>query len=162
LLILQQVSRLRLVVPVPEEDVGNIVRGIRVEFHVPSDPERTYLGNIARIAHALDEKTRTMPVELDVFNRDRSLSPGMYPIVKWPIRRARPALLVPKSSVVSTTERVFVIRDKNGHAEWVDVKKGAADGDLMEVLGDLQPGDMVVVRGTDEIRQGAELAGSKK
>ena len=58
-----------------------------------------------------------------------SLSPGMYPTVKWPVRRSTPALFVPKTSVVTTTERTFVIRDQNGRAEWVDVKKGAADGD---------------------------------
>ena len=137
LLVIQQISHLRLVVPVPEEDVGGIVRGGNVAFRVPAYPERTYSGTVARIAHALDQKTRTMPVELDVFNRDGSLSPGMYPHVNWPVRRSRPALFVPKTSVVTTTERTFVIRDQNGHAEWVDVNKGAADGDLVEVIGNL-------------------------
>ncbi len=108
---IQQVSHLRLVVAVPEEDVGGMARGAKVEFQVPAYPERTYSGTVARIAHALDQKTRTMPVELDVLNRDGSLSPGMYPAVKWPVRRARPALFVPKTSVVTTTERVFVIRE---------------------------------------------------
>jgi membrane fusion protein, multidrug efflux system len=57
--------------------------------------------------------------------------------------------------VVTTTERIFVIRNHNGHAEWVDVKKGAADGDFIEVMGNLRPGDMVVRRATDELRDGA-------
>ena len=82
-----------------------------------------------------------MAVELDVMNRDGSLAPGMYPAVKWPVRRSQPALFVPKTSVVTTTERTFVIRDASGHAEWVDVKKGAADGDLVEVIGNLKAGD---------------------
>jgi hypothetical protein len=50
-----------------------------------------------------------------------------------------------------------VIRDRNGRAEWVDVKKGAPDGDLVEVTGDLRPGDRVVRRATDEIRPGSEI-----
>jgi membrane fusion protein, multidrug efflux system len=157
LLIIQQVAHLRLVVAVPEEDVGGIAPGAKVEFQVPAYPQRTYSGTIARLAHALDQKTRTMPVELDVFNSDGSLSPGMYPAVKWPVRHSRPALFVPKTSVVTTTERVFVVREKNGHAEWVDVRKGAEDGDLVEVIGNLQPGDQVVRRATDEIRDGAAL-----
>ena len=90
----------------------------------PRYPERTYSGTVARIARALDQKTRTMAVELDVVNRDGSLAPGMYPTVKWPVRRSRPALFVPKTSVVTTTERTFVVRDRNGRAEWVDVRKG--------------------------------------
>ena len=161
LLVIQQISHLRLVVPVPEEDVGGTARGASIPFHVPAYPDRAYAGTVARFAHALDPKTRTMPVELDVPNRDGTLAPGMYPSVKWPVRREHPALFVPKTSVVTTTERTFVIRNRNGRAEWVGVKKGAADGDLIEVSGALAAGDKVVRRGTDELRDGMLLGGAK-
>lgn len=157
MLVIQDVAHLRLVVAVPEEDAGGIVRGARAEFHVPAYPERAYSGNVARIAHALDQKTRTMAVELDVFNRDGSLSPGMYPSVKWPVRRTHASLLVPKTSVVTTTERTFVIRNHDGRAEWVNVNKGFSDGDLIEVSGDLKAGEMVVRRANDEIRNGTAI-----
>jgi RND family efflux transporter MFP subunit len=157
LLVIQQVAHLRLTVAVPEQDVGGIVAGARVEFKVPAFPERTYAGTVAREAHSLDLKTRTMPVELDVLNHDGSLSPGMYPSVKWPIRRTRPSLEVPKTSVVTTAERTFVVRAREGKAEWVDVKKGAPDGDSIEVMGNLGAGEMVVRRATDEMRDGAPL-----
>src|SRR5678815_4106440 len=78
LLILQQVSRLRLVVAVPEENVGGIVRGTSVSFSVPAFPTRTFSGTVARIPPALDAKTRSMPVELDVINKEQTLAPGMY------------------------------------------------------------------------------------
>ena len=162
LLVIQQVSHLRLVVPVPEEDVSGIVNGASVPFQVPAWPERTYSGAIARISHTIDEKTRTMAVELDVLNRDGSLAPGMYATVKWPVRRSRPALLVPKTSVVTTTERTFVVRDRSGQAEWVDVRKGVAEGDLVEVIGSLKPGDRVVRRATDEIRDGTPILSGKQ
>jgi membrane fusion protein (multidrug efflux system) len=157
LLVLQQVSQLRLVVPVPEEDIGGLVTGANVPFQVPAWPERNFTGTIARISHALDPKTRTMAVELDVMNRDGTLAPGMYPAVKWPVRRSRASLFVPKTSVVVTTERTFVVRNQNGQAEWVDVKTGASDGVLVEVLGNLKPGDKIVRRATDEIRNGTPL-----
>ena len=157
LLVVQEVARLRLVVALPEEDVGGIVRGAKVEFHVPAYPERTYTGTVARVSHALDQKTRTMAVELDVLNRDGSLSPGMYPSVKWPVRQSHAGLSVPKTSVVTTTERTFVIRDRNGRAEWVDVKKCPPADDQIEVSGNLQAGDLVVRRATDEIREGDPL-----
>jgi RND family efflux transporter MFP subunit len=160
LLVIQQVSHLRIVVQVPEEDVLGITSGATVAFRVAADPERAYSGRIARISHALDQKTRTMAVELDVMNRDGSLAPGMYPTVKWPVHRSQPALFVPKTSVVITTERTFVIRNQGGRAEWVNVKKGVAEGDLVEVKGDLKPGDTVVRRATDEIREGSALPGS--
>src|SRR5579872_2168499 len=162
LLVIQQVSRLRVVVPVPEEYVGAIVRGASVEFSVPAYPRRVYSGKVARVAHSLDQKSRTMAVELDVINRDGTLAPGMYPTVKWPVRGQGANLWVPKTSVVTTTERTFVIRDNSGKAEWVDVKKGAAEGDLIEVFGTLKPGDMVVRRATDELREGNPIPSRAK
>ena len=158
LVVIQQVSHLRLVVAVPEEDLGGVVHGAQVPFRVPAFPDRIYTGAVARLAHALDPKTRTMPIELDVLNRDATLAPGMYPTVKWPIRTTRSALFVPKTSVVTTSERTFVIRAHDGKAEWVDVKKGAPDGDLIEVFGPLHPGDQLVRRASDEIRDGSPLA----
>jgi RND family efflux transporter MFP subunit len=157
LLVIQEVKRLRLVVAVPEENSGAIMRGARVGFHVPAYPGRDYYASVARVAHALDQTTRTMAVELDVFNRDGSLSPGMYPSVRWPVRAARPGLFVPESSVVTTTERTFVVRNENGRAEWVNVTKGASEGDLIQVFGNLQSGDKIVRRATDEIREGSRL-----
>lgn len=78
-----------------------------------------------------------------------------------PVRRDAASLLVPKTSVVTTTERVFVVRVKGGRADWVTVSRGSAEGDLVEVLGELQPGDDVVLRGTDEIRQGQIVTSHK-
>lgn len=157
LLQIDEISRLRLAVAVPEADVAGIVKGARVEFTVPAYPGRTFSGVVARPAYALDKKTRTMPVELDVVNAKRLLAPGMYPSVLWPVEQSKPSLLVPATSIVTTTERVFVIRNENGRAQWVDVRKGPKAGDLVEVAGDLRPGDEIVRRGTDEIRDGAEL-----
>ena len=157
LLKLQQVSHLRLVVPVPETYVGGIERGKSVQFHVPAHPGRTYTGTIARVPNALDPQNRTMMVELDVLNRDGSLAPGMYPTVDWPVSSSGDLLFVPATSVVTTTERTFVITSQNGRAHWVDVRKGPAAGDMISVRGTLTPGQFVVRRATDEIREGSVL-----
>lgn len=116
LLVLQQISHLRVTVAVPEENVGAMAKGAKVAFQVPAYPDRSFSGMIARPAQSLDSKTRTMAVELDVVNPDSALAPGMYATVKWPVHRAQSALFVPRTSVVTTTERTFVIRDKNGKA----------------------------------------------
>ena len=157
LLRLHQITRLRLVVAVPEALVGAMMRGARVPFNVPAYPGETFYGVLSLVAHDLDEKTRTMPVELDVRNPDLRLGPGMYPEVQWPVRRPQPSLLLPPTTIVTTTERTFVIRVTNGAAEWVNVSRGARVGDLVEVFGALKDGDSVVRRGTDEIRQGAKV-----
>jgi RND family efflux transporter MFP subunit len=157
LLRLHQVSRLRLVVAVPEALVGAIVKGARVAFTVPAYPGEQFFGNVSLIAHDLDPKTRSMAVELDVRNSDLRLGAGMYPEVHWPVKRSHASLLVPPTSIVTTTERTFVIRVNDGVAQWVNVGRGARVGDLVEVFGPLKDGDTIVRRGTDEIREGSKV-----
>lgn len=155
---IRQVSVLRLVVAVPEAEAGAIDRNEKVAFTVPAFPSETFTAVVQRIAQALDAKTRTMPVELDVDNAKRRLAPGMYAQVVWPSKRSQPSLFVPASAVATTTERSFVIRIRQGVAEWVDVKRGAAMGNLIEVFGNLEAGDQVATRGTDELREGTRVA----
>ncbi|HWO00405.1 MAG TPA: efflux RND transporter periplasmic adaptor subunit [Blastocatellia bacterium] len=154
---IRQISQLRLVVAVPETNVGGIAHGDRVNFSVPAFPGQTFIGEVQRISQSLDVRTRTMPVELDVPNSPTHLSPGMYAEVVWPVRRKESSLFVPPSAIATTTERVFVIRIRNGNTEWVDVKRGVTMGDLIEVFGLLEPGDEVAMRGTDELREGIQV-----
>ncbi len=154
---IQEITRLRLVVHVPEKAAGGIVMGDEVKFTVPAYPGETFTGTVSREAHALDPKMRTMPVELDVENADQRLTPGMFAEVLWEFRRAGPSLFVPASAVVTTTERKFVLRVREGVAEWVDVRVGQAVGNLVEVFGTLSAGDLVAQRGTDELRTGTKV-----
>ena len=150
----EKTNRLRLVVPVPEKYVSDLANGAKVEFSVPAFPNQTFTGNVARIAHSVDVKTRTMPVELDVNNAGGRLASGMFPEVLWPVHRSASTLFVPTSAVARTTEAVFVVRIRHGNAEWVSVHTGEMDGKLIEVFGDLREGDLVASRGTDELRDG--------
>ena len=154
---LEQVSRLRLTVPVPETYVGSIHRGAAVDFTVSAFPKQTFQGTVARPAHSLDMKTRSMLVELDVPNPKLQLAPGMFAEVRWPISRAEASLFVPTTAVVRMSERQFVIRVRNGVAEWVDVRRGEVSDGMIEVFGDLRDGDVVVRRGNDEIRPGTAI-----
>lgn len=158
---IETLSRLRVVVPVPETYAAGVPEGTKVEFTVPAFPNRIFSGTIARIAHSVDEKTRTMPVELEAANTKGELSPGTFSDVLWPMRRSYPTLFVPTSSVANTLERVFVVRIHEGKSEWVDVKTGAIVDKMTEVFGDLHEGDMVAVRGTDEIRPGTLVSGQQ-
>jgi RND family efflux transporter MFP subunit len=154
---LQQLSRLRLVAAIPEAYVSSIATGQSISFTVAAYPGETFAGTLARVARALDVKTRTMAVELDIANSDGRLAPGMFAELKWPAKRSAGSLLVPRTAVATTTERTFVVRVRNGVTDWVDVKRGATVDNLVEVLGDLQPGDEVAVRGTDELRVGTQV-----
>lgn len=157
LLRLAQVTRLRLVVAVPEAQVSSVERGRRVSFTTAAHAGVTFAGRIARDAGTLDPASRTMAVEADVANEDGRLAPGMYADVAWPGTPASSHLRVPATAVVRTTQRVFVIRVRDGKAEWVDVRILAREGDHMDVVGGVAVGDQIVRRGSDEVREGAWL-----
>src|SRR5687768_234419 len=122
-------------------------------------PRSTLFPYTTLFRSAVDVATRTMAVELDVANRDGRLAPGTFCQVRWPVRRPGPSLFVPSTSVGSTTGRTFVIRVRGGRTEWVDVRTGLTSGPLVEVFGDLQGGEEVAVRGTDELRPGTDVRG---
>ncbi|MGD0226151.1 MAG: efflux RND transporter periplasmic adaptor subunit [Terriglobia bacterium] len=155
---IQTLTRHRLVVPVPEYDAAGIPERAEVSFTVPSFPGRVFEAPIARVSGAVDVKTRTMPVELDVKDPKAELDPGAFCEVVWPVRRASATLFVPTTSVGSDLERTFVVRVRANRAEWVDVKTGVTSGNLIEVFGDLKEGDVVAVRGTDQLRPGTVLS----
>ena len=163
---IETLGRLRLVVPVPDASVADVPAGAQIKFTVPAYPTEVFQAPVARNSRAIDPKTRTMPVELEVANVGGKLTPGTYCQVQWPIRRSSPTHFVPPSAVSTNQERTFVIRlassgPNAGKAEWVDVKTGAnitsSAGPLVEVLGALNDGDLVVLRATDAIRSGSPV-----
>jgi len=151
---IQTLTRHRLVVPVPEYDAAGIPEGAEVPFTVPSFPGRSFQAPIARISNSVDVKTRTMPVELDVRDPRAELAPGTFCEVSWPVHRTYATLFVPATAVGNDLERSFVIEVRDSRAQWVDVKTGAASGNLIEVFGNLKDDDEVATRGNDQLRPG--------
>ena len=146
--------RLRLVAPVPEAQVGEMKVGTQVSFTVPAYPGQTFKAPIQRISREVAQTSRTMPVELDVLNRDGRLAPGSFASVSWPLERSYPTLFVPASAVTSDQQHTFVIRVEDGKAEWVTVQTGQTVNGEIEVFGDLKAADQVVKMATDAIHSG--------
>lgn len=150
-------KRLRLVVPVPEAQVGEMKEGQQVSFTVPAYPAQPFQAPIRRISHQVDDKTRTMPVELDAANTDGKLSSGSFAAVQWPVDRAYPTLFVPTSAVATDQQHTFVIRVRDSKAEWISVQTGLTVNGEIEVFGELKAGDAVVKNATDAIHSGDRL-----
>src|SRR5580698_4820833 len=105
-----QNNPLRLMLPVPEEDVAAIRNGQHVTVNVPA-LQRTFDGTITRFADRVDMSTRTMTAEVDVKNPQFTLIPGMYAEVKLGTAEAGNAIAVPPEAVdtASDSQRLFVV-----------------------------------------------------
>ena len=159
LLVLQQQNRLRLVVSIPEMYTAGLTDHNEVEFSVRSMPNQKFKAKVTRLAGALDSKLRAERLEMDVFNNDKKLLPGMYAEVNVTLPARDSNYVVPRSAVVTSTEKVFVIKiDDKHHAQWINIKRGLQTDENIEIFGaQLSTGDKIVLKATDEIRAGTPV-----
>jgi membrane fusion protein (multidrug efflux system) len=154
---LQDQNRLRLVVSIPENFTGSLSNKSEVKFTVKALPNEKFTAQVKRMAGALDEKLRAERLEMDVYNKKKNLLPHMFAEVNVPLPDGDSTFVVPKTAVVTSTEKVFVIKVVNNKAEWVNVKKGITSGDNAEIFGDIKPGDQLVKVASEEVRDGATV-----
>ena len=154
LLELQQISKLRLQVKVPETFATQLQDNQDVSFVVDALPGKTFTGKISRQANSLDDKYRSETFEIDVINSDNVLMPGMYAEVLLPLQGHSNACIVPQSAVVTSTERKYVIKVEDNKAVLVNVTTGNEDKGMIEIFGDVKSGDSVIEKANDEIKQG--------
>lgn len=158
---LQQQSKLRLVVSVPEAFTGYLKAGSSISFTVRAQPNEKFTAQVSRLAGALDNRLRSERVEMDVLNNNKKLLPGMVAEVNLPTPAKDSTFVIPKSALVNSTEKIFVIRVSNNKAEWVDVKPGREANGNVEVYGNLNINDTILKTATDEIRNGSEVKNTK-
>lgn len=154
---LQTQQKLRLVVSVPEAYTSYLNNKSEISFTVVSLPNQTFKAQIKRLAGALDQKFRSERIEMDVMNNDKKLLPGMVSEIIIPLPAQDSTLLVPTSAIVSSTEKVFVVKIANGKAHWVTVQKGRNSDTEAEVFGDLHVGDTIAASANEELRDGMQI-----
>jgi multidrug efflux pump subunit AcrA (membrane-fusion protein) len=157
LLVVENISTLRLRVPVPEYYTAAGMETSTIHFTVDAQPDVTYQAVLSRKAGALNLANRTETWEFLFKNSNNQLKSGMFANAVLNLGRKAPTFLVPASAVATSLEKHFVIRLKDGKAEWVDVRNGISVGDKLEIFGNLSENDTLLMRATDEIKAGTAL-----
>jgi membrane fusion protein, heavy metal efflux system len=141
-------SSLLLVANVREGASPLMKRGQLLEVHVPAYPGRTFRGKVNFVAPSLDPTTHRLQVQAEVENPDGALKPEMFADFSIITSDEEKAPAVPQDSVVYEGEyaRVWVARGDN-LLELRQVRTGRSNGDMVEVIGALEPGDTVVTNG---------------
>ena len=151
---LKEVERLRLQVDIPENLAGILKNKDTVSFYVSAFTGKKMVGFISRQSGNVNPQYRNERMEIDVPNLEGYLSPGMFAnVVVYPKGDSN-ALFVPKSAVVTSTERKYVLVMKEGKISKIDVTTGNTSTDKVEVFGQLQVGDKVITSANDEIKEG--------
>ncbi len=157
MLVLENNSKLRLRLPVPEAYIAATPENEKVGFTIDTYPGVYFDALLSRKAGALNLVNRTETWEFVYNNAEKKLKSGMFANCKISFKRSMPSYVVPSTAIVTNQEKRFVIRIVNSKAEWVDVRNGFAFNDTTEVFGNLVEGDTIVLRGTDEMKPGKQI-----
>jgi membrane fusion protein, multidrug efflux system len=145
---------LRIYAFVPQTFSSLIKDGDPATVTVVDYPNRKFTGTVTRHPEALDQVTRTMQVEVDLANQDRSLFPGMYANMKMTAHVTVANLTAPDDALIFRNDKVYLPVVRNNHLKLVEVTLGHDDGYTVEVNGDLRPGEQIAVNVGEAARDG--------
>src|SRR4051794_12742375 len=134
---------------VRESDAASVSVGQEISFNVLALPGRSLFARINYVATAIDPATRRLLVRATIDNKDRMLKPEMFANVTIYSPGDHPAVGVPKQALIYEADqvRVWVAHDDKS-IELRSIKPGLTNGDLVEVLGNLKPGEQIVTNGS--------------
>jgi len=154
---LQDNGLLRLQVPVPEVYTGAVLLNNTAELTTRSQPDKKFKAMLVRASGNIDNQSRSEVWEFAIPNTSGELKAGSYCDVKMRFYRSTPSMVVPTTAVVTTLEKRFVIKVANNTTQWIDVRPGFNMGDKQEIFGELHTGDTLVLKGSEELKEGTKV-----
>jgi membrane fusion protein, heavy metal efflux system len=151
-------STLWLTVHAFERDAVRIQQGVDASVHFPALPGQDFTGTVTVIGQQVERESRTVPIRIDVKNRNTLLRPGMSATATLPVgATGEPILTVPVASVQRVRNQwcVFLRKDSD-HFEIRRIGRGRDLAGDVEVLSGLRAGETIVVDGAFLLKAQAE------
>jgi cobalt-zinc-cadmium efflux system membrane fusion protein len=147
--VIGDLSTVWLIAFVRETDASRVSVGQEIAINVLALPGRTLTARINYVAAAIDPATRRLLVRATIDNKDGALKPEMFANVTIYSAGDHPALGVPKQALIYEGNQVRVwVAHEDKSIELRQIKTGLANGDLVEVEGNLKPGERIVTKGS--------------
>ena len=151
---LDDISSIKLDFNVPEVFLARLERGLTVTAHSAAWPDVTFEGEVSSVDTRVDPVSRTVMVRALLPNREGRLRPGMFLTVTL-LKEDVQALMVPEQAIVPERSRQFVLLvEPDGRVARREVRTGRRRPGEVEILEGLDPGDRVIVEGTQKARPG--------
>lgn len=150
-------SRVFLVVHVPERDVYAVRTGQPIAFQVDALPDRSFTGQVTRVASVADPQSNTFRVEIAADNSGGTLKPGALARAALNRRVLAQAVCVPLRALVPVKGQHIAFLVEQGHAVRRVVRIAAVMGTVAIVQEGLQPGDRVITEGHRTVADGSAV-----
>ncbi|MHB2154576.1 efflux RND transporter periplasmic adaptor subunit [Calditrichota bacterium GD2] len=140
-------SQVIAVVYVPEKNMREVKIGQRAYITSDHFAGQRFEGWVKRLSPVVDPSSGTFKVTVGVRNRSSILRPGMFVNVHIILDTHKDVVLVPKTAIVYENENMYayVVRDSIAHR--VKIQPGYEDNEKVEVLKDIEEGEMIIVVG---------------
>lgn len=155
----QQITPVKLLVPISESDYTKVRKGDKVSVTADALPGNTYVGSIVRIYPTMDAATHTFNVEVQVRNEKRELRPGMFARATVDFGSVENVVIPDQAAVKmqgAGTRQVFVLNPDNTVSVKV-VTLGRHFDNKYEVLEGLAGDETIVVKGHTSLRAGDKV-----
>lgn len=135
LMTVADIQRVRVVVDVPEAAMERAKVGSAAMVRVPSLRHREFTQAVAitRSSGVVQPDTRTLRVELEIDNADRTLKPGMYAIVTI-TGESSEVMVLPSACLMSADETHYIYLVESGQAVKYRVRIGRVEAGQTQVL----------------------------
>jgi len=155
-------DRVRVLLGVPSDQIAGVALGDRVEFTTGLNRDVTHVARLTVINRSVDAATNTVQVEATAVNEDRSLRDDGFVKATIVIQVHSGAVLAPSAAVLEKDAKTLVyLTENDGTAKEQEVKVGAREGDKVEILSGLSPGQTVVTTGAYELDDGTKIKVAK-
>jgi RND family efflux transporter MFP subunit len=121
----------------------------------------TLAGRVTSVIRVGDERSRMFEVRVQPQVPSQGSSQSRMPIIGAAVRvglpnsGSREVIAVPRDALVLRSDSIYVFKvAADGTAQRVTVETGVGNGSLIEVIGDVSPGEKIVVRGAERLRPG--------
>jgi RND family efflux transporter MFP subunit len=154
LFIVARTDPVTITVGVPEGYATEVNPGDGALIKLQAMKGQTVPGKVTRTAWALDPKTRTIRVEIDMPNPGGKLRPGLYAYATVIVEEHKDVLTIPATAVIPDRDEAFCVTVVDGKAVRRRIETGLSDGTRTEVTSGLQASEEVVKAGAASIVEG--------
>ncbi len=143
---------------VPEQESGPLAPGNIARFTVGEDAN-VHEARITHVSAAASQSSRMVDVTANVLNANhKELRPGAFARVTVPVGLPRPSAVIPQTAIRPSEEGFLAYTVADGVAKRRILTLGmrTADG-RVEVRSGLQPGEVLVIRGAEALRDGVQV-----
>lgn len=145
-----------------ENELPNLRVGQTVEISSPAIPGRPLVGRVALIYPFLDPKTRTAKARVELPNPGLKLKPEMFVNALLKVGLSSTVVL-PVSAVIDSGKRQVVwVEREPGIFEPRPVQIGQRNGNTVQILSGVKPGEKVAVSGAYLIDSESQLRGGSQ